>query len=52
MKTVEASGRDLNEAIENGIKILKARRDEVNHEIISQDDEETKVTLTIKEPRQ
>ncbi len=52
MKTVEASGRDLDEAIENGIKMLKARREEVMHEVVSQDDEETKITVTIKEPRQ
>lgn len=52
MKTVEASGADLNEAIENGIKILRVRKEEVEHEIVSQSDEETKVKLTIKEPRQ
>lgn len=52
MKMVEASGRDLNEAIENGIKVLRTRRDEVNYDVISQNDEETKITLTIKEPQQ
>lgn len=52
MKVVEASGKDLNEAIENGIKKLSVRQDEVNHEIISQDENETKVKLTIKEPHQ
>jgi spoIIIJ-associated protein len=52
MKTVEASGRDLNEALEHGIAQLRVRREEVNYEIVSQDDEETKITLTIKEPRQ
>lgn len=52
MKVVEASGKDLNEAIENGIKKLLVRQDEVNHEIISQDENETKVKLTIKEPHQ
>lgn len=52
MKVVEASGKDLNEAIENGIKKLAVRQDEVNHEIISQEENETKVRLTIKEPHQ
>lgn len=52
MKTVEASGSDLDKAIENGIKILKVRKEEVNHEIISQSDEEIIVKLTIKEPLQ
>ncbi len=52
MKVVEASGKTLNEAIENGIKILRVRQEEVDQEIISQSDEETKIKLTIKEPRQ
>lgn len=52
MKMVEASGSDLDEAIEHGVKMLKARRDEVTYEVVSQDDEETKITVTIKEPRQ
>ena len=52
MKMVEASGKDINEAIENGIKILKVRKEEINYEITSQNDEETVVKLTIKEPRQ
>lgn len=49
---VEASGKDINEAIENGIKILKVRKEEIDYEITSQNDEETVVKLTIKEPRQ
>ena len=52
MKVVEATGRDPNEAIENGIKMLGVRLEEVDHEIISQENNETKVKLTIKEPRQ
>jgi len=52
MKMVEASGKDINEAIENGIKILKVRKEEIDYEITSQNDEETVVKLTIKEPRQ
>jgi len=52
MKMVEASGKDINEAIENGIKILKVRKEEIDYEITSQSDEETVVKLTIKEPRQ
>ena len=52
MKSVEASGTDLNEAIENGIKILRVRKEEIDYEVISQTDEETKIKVTIKEPRQ
>jgi spoIIIJ-associated protein len=52
MKAVEASGKDLNEAIEKGIQELKVRQEEVDHEIISQDENETKIKLTVKEPRQ
>ncbi len=52
MKMVEASGKDINEAIENGIKILKVRKEEIDYEITSQNDEETVVKLTIKEPLQ
>ncbi|MGB3341955.1 MAG: Jag N-terminal domain-containing protein [bacterium] len=52
MKSVEASGADLNEAIENGIKILRVRKEEVDYEVLSQSDEETKIKATIKEPRQ
>ena len=52
MKTAEASGTDLTEAIENGIKILRVRREEVDYEIISETDEETQVKVTIKEPHQ
>jgi spoIIIJ-associated protein len=52
MKVVEASGKDLNEAIEKGIEELRVRQEEVDHEIISQDENETKVKLTVKEPRQ
>lgn len=52
MKVVEASGKDLNEAIEKGIQELKVRQDEVEHEIISQDENETKIKMTVKEPRQ
>ena len=52
MKVVEATGRDPNEAIENGIKMLRVRPEEVDHEIISQESNETKVKLTIKEPHQ
>ena len=52
MKSVEASGADLNEAIENGIKILRVRKEEIDYEVLSQSDEETKIKVTIKEPRQ
>ncbi len=52
MKTAEASGTDLTDAIENGIKILRVRKEEVDYEIISETDEETQVKVTIKEPHQ
>ena len=52
MKTAEASGTDLTSAIENGIKILRVRKEEVDYEIISETDEETQVKVTIKEPHQ
>jgi predicted RNA-binding protein Jag len=52
MKTAEASGTDLTDAIENGIKILRVRREEVDYEIISETDDATQVKVTIKEPHQ
>ncbi len=52
MKTIEASGKDLNEAIAQGIKTLGVIQDEITYEILSQNETETKVKLTIKEPRQ
>ncbi|OPX17927.1 hypothetical protein BXT86_03900 [candidate division WOR-3 bacterium 4484_100] len=52
MKVVEATGSTLNEAIENGLKILRARQEEVNYEVLSQTEQEVKVKLSIKEPRQ
>lgn len=52
MKTIEAIGKDLNDAIAQGIKILGVTQDEVTYEILSQNESETKVKITIKEPRQ
>ncbi|MGB9720203.1 MAG: R3H domain-containing nucleic acid-binding protein [bacterium] len=52
MKTIEATGKDLNEAIAQGIKILGVIQDEITYEILSQSETETKVKITIKEPRQ
>ena len=52
MKVVEASGKDLNEAISNGLNQLAVRQDEIDYEIISQTPEETKVKISIKEPRE
>jgi spoIIIJ-associated protein len=51
MKSVEASGKDLTEAIENGIAQLRVRRQEVVHEVLSQTEEETTVKVTVKEAR-
>lgn len=52
MKVVEATGKTQEEAIANGLKMLGSIRDEVDQEVISQTEEETRVKLTIKEPRQ
>jgi spoIIIJ-associated protein len=51
MKSVEASGKDLTEAIENGIAQLRVRQQEVVHEVLSQTEEETTVKVTVKEAR-
>lgn len=51
MKTAEASGKTLDEALNNGMKVLGVIRDEIDYEIIAQAPEETKVKITIKEPR-
>lgn len=51
MKSVEASGKDLTEAIENGIAQLRVKKAEVVHEVLSQTEEETTVKVTVKEAR-
>jgi spoIIIJ-associated protein len=51
MKTAEASGKTLEEALNNALKILGVIRDEVDCEVVTQTPEETKVKITIKEPR-
>lgn len=51
MKVVEASGKDLEGAIENGLQILRVHREEVEYEVVSQTEEETVVRLTIKEAK-
>jgi len=51
MKSVEASGKDLTEAIANGIAQLRVRQQEVVHEVLSQTEEETTVKITVKEAR-
>lgn len=52
MKMIEAIGKDLNDAIAQGIKTLGVTQDEVTYEILSQNETETKVKITIKEPHQ
>ncbi len=52
MKMIEATGKDLNDALAQGIKTLGVTLDEVTYEILSQNETETKVKITIKEPRQ
>ncbi len=49
---IEVSGKDLNEAIAQGIKVLRVTPDEVTYEVLSQNETETKIRLMIKEPRQ
>ena len=51
MKTAEASGKTMEEALNNALKILGVIRDEVDCEVVAQTPEETKVKITIKEPR-
>ncbi len=51
MKSVEASGKDLTEAIANGIAQLRVRKQEVVHEVLSQTEEETTVKVSVKEAR-
>jgi spoIIIJ-associated protein len=49
---IEATGKDLNDALAQGMKTLRVIQDEITYEILSQNENETKVKLTIKEPRQ
>jgi len=51
MKTVEVAGKTLEEALANGLKVLGVIKDEIDHEIVAQTPEETKLKITIKEPR-
>lgn len=51
MKTVEATGTTLEQALENGMKTLGVIRDEIEHVVLSQTPEETRVKITVKEPR-
>jgi spoIIIJ-associated protein len=52
MRLAEASGKDLEEAIENGLKILRVRQEEVEYEILSEEEGEIKIQMEVKEPRQ
>ncbi|MEO0136806.1 MAG: Jag N-terminal domain-containing protein [candidate division WOR-3 bacterium] len=52
MKMIEATGKDLNDALTQGIKTLGVTLDEVTYEILAQTETETKVKISIKEPRQ
>jgi len=51
MKVVETSGKDLNEALEIGLNTLRVRKEEVDYEVLSEDEEKTVVKVAIKEPR-
>lgn len=52
MKLAEASGTTLEEAIENGLKTLRVRQEEVEYELISEEKEGVKIKMEVKEPRQ
>ncbi|MGB7055880.1 MAG: Jag N-terminal domain-containing protein [bacterium] len=52
MRLAEASGKDLEEAIENGLKILRVRQEEVEYETLSEEEGEVKIKMEVKEPRQ
>lgn len=51
-QTIESTGTNLEDVVSKGIKELGVTRDEVTYEILSQSEAETKVRLSIKEPRQ
>jgi len=52
MRLTEASGKNLDEAIESGLKTLRVRQNEVEYELISEADDEVKIKMEVKEPRQ
>ena len=52
MRLTEASGKNLDEAIESGLKILRVRQNEVDYELISEAEDEVKIKMEVKEPRQ
>jgi spoIIIJ-associated protein len=52
MKLAEASGKTLEEAIENGLKALRVRQEEIEYELISEEEEDVKIKMEVKEPRQ
>ncbi|KPK63939.1 hypothetical protein AMJ83_04495 [candidate division WOR_3 bacterium SM23_42] len=52
MKLAEASGKTLEEAIENGLKALRVRQEEIEYELISEETEDVKIKMEVKEPRQ
>jgi len=52
MRLAEATGKNLDEAIANGLKTLKVRQEEVDYELISEAEDEVKIKMEIKEPRQ
>jgi spoIIIJ-associated protein len=52
MKMVDASGKTLEEAIENGLKTLRVRQEEVEYELLSEEEEGVKIKMEVKEPRQ
>lgn len=52
MRLTEASGKNLDEAIESGLKTLRVRQNEVEYELISETEDEVKIKMEVKEPRQ
>ncbi|UCG31455.1 MAG: Jag N-terminal domain-containing protein [candidate division WOR-3 bacterium] len=52
MRVTEASGKNLDEAIESGLKTLRVRQSEIEYELISEEEDEVKIKMEVKEPRQ
>ena len=52
MRLAEASGKNLDEAIDNGLKTLRVRQEEVEYEVLSEEEGEVKIKMEVKEPRQ
>lgn len=52
MRTTEASGTTLDEAIASALKTLKVKQEEVDYEVLAEAENEVKIKMEVKEPRQ